>query len=229
MARGTTLEKLTLMLKAEIGATTAYNANSDMNYVLHQHLRRHYENLFDGWDWPFKRVSRDIVTQAGERYYDWPADIDMEQQLEFWVDQFGTWIPLEQGIGPDQYNAYDETQRQDYPYRWDWHEGHQFEVWPTSAIDGLTLRIIGTKAANPLISESDVCDLDDQMVVLYAASEMLMRDDPNRAQQKLNMAQQREAIVKQKMRTRKTLTIGRNPRPRAFGNTKVIAIRGRDA
>lgn len=227
MARGTTLEQLTMMLKAEIGATTAYNANPDMNYVLHQYLRRNYEDLFDGWEWPFKRVSRDIATQAGERYYDWPDDIDMEQELEFWVDQFGTWIPLEQGIGPDQYNAYLEGDRQDYPYRWDWHGEHQFEVWPTSAINGLVLRIIGTKKANALISESDVCDIDDQMVVLYAAAELLARDSESRAQRKLNMAQKREATVKAKLQTRKRLTLSRHSERPAFGNTKVIAIRGK--
>jgi len=230
MARGTTLEQLTVMLKAETGTNPAYDANTDMNSVYHQYLRRHYENLFDGWDWPFKRVSRDITTNAGQRYYDWPSDIDLDRALEFWVDESGTWIRLEQGIDPEQYNAYLEGERQDYPYRWDWRGEHQFEVWPTSAVNGVTLRIIGTKAPSLLTSEPDTCDLDDQMVVLYAAAELLLRDDPNRAQQKLNQAQQREAIVKRKLQTRKTLTMsGRNREAPAFGNTKVIAIRGRDA
>lgn len=229
MARGTTLEQLTVMLKAEVGATPAYDANTDMNFIYHQYLRRHYENLYDGWDWPFKRVTRDIAAQAGERYYDWPSDIDIERELEIWVDEGGTWLRLAQGIGPDQYNAYPEGDRQDYPYRWDWHGEDQFEVWPTSAVNGITLRIIGTKNPAKLTSESDPCDLDDQMVILYAAAELMMRDDPNRAQQKMGMAQQREAIVKQKLQTRKRLSMsGRNQAPPAFGSTKVIAIRGRD-
>lgn len=226
MARGTTLEQLTVMMKAEVGATPKYDANTDMNFVYHQYLRRHYENLYDGWAWPFKRIERDVLTQAGERYYDWPADIDVEQQLEFWVDENGTWIRLEQGIGPEQYNSYAEGERQDYPYRWDWQGEDQFEVWPMSALDGVKLRIIGTKNPNKLISESDTCDIDDQMVVLYAASELLLRDDPNRAQMKQNMAKQREAIVKAKLQTRKRLSMsGRDRSPPAYGSTKVIAIR----
>lgn len=228
MARGATLEQLTVMLKAEIGATPAYDANTDMNLVLHQYLRRHYETLYDGWDWPFKRVTRDIVTNAGQRFYDWPSDIDSDRELEFWVDQGGTWLPLEQGIDPEQYNAYAEGDRQDYPYRWDWRGEKQFELWPKSAIDGVILRIVGTKNPSPLRSESDPCDLDDQLVVLYAASELLMRDDPARAQQKLNLAMQREAIVKRKLQTRKRLTMsGQGSGAPAYGNTKVIAIRGR--
>ncbi|TDX21888.1 hypothetical protein DFO67_1327 [Modicisalibacter xianhensis] len=227
MARGTTLEQLTVMLKAEIGASPDYAANADMNFVYHQYLRRHYENLYDGWAWPFKRIERDIATAAGQRYYDWPAEIDGEQELEFWVDENGTWIRLEQGIGPGQYNSYEEGDRQDYPYRWDWQGEDQFEIWPTAALDGVTLRIVGTKNPNKLISESDVCDIDDQMVVLYAASELLLRDDPNRAQQKSNMAQQREDVVKKKLQTRKRLTMsGRSTERPAYGNTKVIAIRG---
>ena len=59
-------------------------------------------------------------------------------------------------------------------------ENNQIEVFPVPAnnsqADGTdSVRIHGIRNLSPLVAESDLADLDDQLIVLFAASEILAR------------------------------------------------------
>jgi len=102
------------------------------------------------------------------------------------------WRNLDYGIGIEQYNivASDEDAREDFPYFWDQYEDNQFEVWPIPASNGHTMRFEGISKPQPLIAENEIVDLDDDLIVLYAAAEQLARDGARDAEIKLALAKQ---------------------------------------
>jgi hypothetical protein len=135
--------------------------------------------------------------QAGQRYYDFPTDLNLErvERVEFkWDDR---WHQLEYGIGRTQLDQYDSDRDvRSWPiYRWKEAEDNQIEVWPVPSLDGSIdpptglLRFTGIRALRPLVQESDRADLDDTLLVLFSAAEILAREKAADAGLKLQMAE----------------------------------------
>lgn len=194
MARGTTLGALVVQLKHEMGlsgnAAHSVNMLDSMKYKLAQVQER----LWAEYDWSFLKGSYDVAMAAGQRYYDLPVDGGRIERVDYqWTD---IWTPLEFGIGPEQYNQFngDETYRYDPAMRWDFYESNQdqFEVWPVPAADDnpsgarRRVRFKGVRRLNALVAESDRCDLDDQLIVLFTAAALIT--DKEKAPRKLNEA-----------------------------------------
>lgn len=190
--------------------------------TLKQKIARTYETLYDEHDWPhLNQMFPPIALQAGQRYYDFPDDLDFDRLEQVVVWYSGRPFEAIRGIGFEQFAFYnsEEDERSDPAQRWDVRfvqTKEQVEVWPVPASNNTTLQFKGTRKFAPLINDSDLCLLDDNMVVLFAAAELAPAKSGNK-QVFLSAAQQRLARVKGRMDagdSRLRVGMGRSePRP----------------
>jgi len=216
MARGTTLGELVTDLRSEVGHSLNSNLGSSMREVLVNTIQRVQRRLWDDYSWPFLRVRRDIELAEGQRYYDMPTDLVFEriERVEF---KYGDiWEPMSYGIGRDQYNQYDSDRDiRSWPiYRYDNYENNQIELWPipnqnheSSTGSGL-VRIHGIRNLSALVEDSDTADLDDQLVILYAAANLLARQRQADAGGKLQEANAHYMRLKARLAKSDTFVIG---------------------
>lgn len=203
--RGTTLEQMLYDLRAEVGQSTNPAVSRSTRGRFITVLNRVQKRLWYDYDWPFLKIHRDVQLQAGSRYYDFPEDIDMDRAVRVETRWGGEWQKLGFGISGEHYSQYNSDggvgveERSDPAWRWDYHledgsDDPQFEVWPLPGSDGVQatlegyIRIFGIQALRPLVNDADVCLLDSDMIVLYAASEILARRRVADAQAKLENA-----------------------------------------
>jgi hypothetical protein len=149
--------------------------------------------LYWDFDWPFAKIRRDITLAQDQRYYDFDTDMDFERITRIRTNGLGDWVKVTRGITMDHYDVYDSDNGDtaDPVERWeiiDAGSGEQLEAWPMPATDGFKLRLEGFKKLGALISDSDVCTLDDTLIVLFAASHLLTSQDDKLAQKMLNQA-----------------------------------------
>jgi len=194
MARGTTLSQMIAMLREELAQASSPALGQNNRPTLARKLKRTYEVLYGRFDWEHLKIYRDKDLSAGARYYAFPTDLEFERVNKVEVLHSGQWIPVCYGISAEQYNIFnpDRGERSDPVERWQAYEDDQFEVWPLPAAgagsaDG-KLRFWGVKKFAPLVAESDRALLDDNMVVLYAAAEILAKAKAQDAQAKLAQA-----------------------------------------
>ena len=207
--RGTTLEQMLYDLRSECGQSTNPAVSRSTRARFINLLNRVQKRLWYDYDWPFLEVHRDIKLQAGQRYYDFPTDIDMDRTVRFETYWGGEWQKMGFGIDGRHYTQYnsegDAIELSDPAWRWGYflEPGEiqpQFEVWPVPATNGADpvddeipafdgyIRVYGTVKLKPMVSDQDVCLLDSDMIVLYAASEILMKNKSADAQAKLTNA-----------------------------------------
>lgn len=203
MARGTQLLQLVQMLRDETGRATSVAVGVDDVPQLKSHLRRWQETLYDKDDWSFLRTVFDrIPLQAGQRYYDMPALLNVDRIEDVAVWDGATPLSMTRGIGFNEYAVYDSENdvRAEPTLRWDvrWTgTSEQIEVWPVPSTNNLALQFIGIRKQRALIANADVADLDDQMLVLYAASELLPKGS-ELSKLKLELARDRFNVCKAK-------------------------------
>ncbi|MEC5291589.1 MULTISPECIES: phage adaptor protein [unclassified Aurantimonas] len=202
MARRTTLVQLLTDLRAETRASLNPAHNAQVRDTHINMLQRTQERLWDEFTWPHLRVERQIPLAAGQRYYDMPANLNIDriEKTELFVD--GRWRPLSPGVGGEHYSAYnsDLDARSWPPRRWKIAEGpvpssvEQVELWPISNqnADATTregyLKFTGIRNLQPLTADDHRADLDDRIIVLYAAAELLAASGAKDASLKLDAA-----------------------------------------
>lgn len=212
MARGSTLLKLLDDLRAEcrLSPNPAHNAQQRETQV--RLLQRMQEWLYDDYPWPHLKVERTFPVQNGQRYYDLPKDIALERILHLEV-RFGTrWLPMGTGIDSDCYSAIDsDGGQQGWPVRrWRIWEDDRIELWPvpdqdvspSGSVEG-TVKVVGIRRLKPFRDDTDVCDLDDHLIVLYAAAELLAAAGAKDAPLKLQQAAARYAKLKDDLSPRR--------------------------
>mgnify|MGYP001235675984 CR=1 FL=1 len=224
MARGTTLGELIDDLRAEVGHSVQASLGKAMRDVLIVVLQRTQRRLWNDYSWPFLRVKRDISMATGQRYYSLPADVTFEriERVEFkWGDR---WEAMDYGIGTEELNQWDSDRDiRSWPiYRYDAYDNSgttQLEVWPVPSTnaDASTgsgnVRIHGIRNLGNFISSSDKAELDDQLLVLYAASEILARQKQPDAQAKLSQANAHYMRLKARSSKTDTFILGGNEVP----------------
>lgn len=206
MARGTTLGELVTQLRTEAKLDPNPALSLNITDTMKQSLRATQERLYDEFDWPFLKVTRDKQVNAGQRYYDCPTDMNLERIISVDYKWGGRWLPIERGISLDQYNHYDsdEDKRVDPAMRWDVKDtgvSAQIEIWPipltnynSTTGDG-ALRVTGLRQLKALVANADLADLDDQLIVKYVASSMLASRKDAEAQVKLAEARARKKTL----------------------------------
>ena len=218
MARGTTLGRLVTMLREECRHATSAALGLNNEPHLKRILARVQETLWTDYVWPHLFVRRDKDLMAGQRYYSFPSDLSFEriEVMKVDVKYAGQWQGVRYGIGDAEYNSRDsDNDERDSPVRaWSHYEDNQFEVWPIPAADDeQTLRFQGVKKLAPLIANENRADLDDNLIVLFAAAEILAAQKAEDSQAKLTAAQNLYRRLKQQQ-SKSTMIVmggGRDP------------------
>ena len=204
MARGVTLGVLINDLRSEIGHSLQTSLGKTTRDVLINTLQRTQKRLWDDYAWSFLKVKRSILIQNNQRYYDMPSDVVFERIVNVEFKHGDMWERIEYGINSHHYNAFDSDNGvTSYPVqRYDNYENNQIEVFPVPNKDGNsttlegTIRVHGIKNLSAFVAESDTADLDDQLLILFSAAEMLSRQKQQDYQNKLAQAQAHYARLK---------------------------------
>lgn len=180
------------MLRAEIGASSNLSMGVNVASQFDHLLARQQQRLWEDFDWPFGFIERDEQLQNDGRYYTFDNDIDHSRIVCAHVKYGDIWHPLEYGINPDHYNEFDsdEGETSEPALRWQHYEGNQFEVWPVPKTADQTLRFRAIKKLPPLTDAGHTAVLDDNLIVMFAASEYLARAKAADAPAKLAQATQ---------------------------------------
>lgn len=216
MSRNVTLNELTRQVRAEARLSTSTSRGLDDIENIQQMIRRVQETLYDDYDWPFMRVDKEDATkvlQAGQRYYDFPTTMNMERAFSLWTNSTSVWTKLPQGISLQDYSEQnsDENNRSDPALKWDIINETQYEIWPLPASNGGLVRFDGVKKLTPMVTTEDRADLDDRMIVLFVAAEILTANKQPDAQLKLQLAQARRAKMQGRLISQKRLVMGGEP------------------
>jgi len=193
MPRGvTTLETMVRDLRLETRRSSNANMGIDEYDALKRLLYRVQFFLYWDFDWPFLKCRRDITMQQDERYYDFPTDMDFERITRIRTNGYGVehWTPVVRGITMEDYNIYDSDNgdTSNPVQKWDIidaGQGDQMEVWPMSDNNEEVLRLEGFKKLRALSADSDVCTLDDTLIVTLAAAHLSTGEDDKRAEKLL--------------------------------------------
>lgn len=221
MARGTSLGTLINDLRSEVGHSLQPSLGKQTRDVLVDRIQRTQRRLWDDYSWSFLRVTRDLSISANQRYYDLPNDMVFERIERAEFKHGDTWSKLHYGIGASQYNSYDSDRGiTSYPVeRYDSYENNQIEIHPIPSVNSTDttkqgmIRLHGIKNLSSLIAESDTADLDDQLIVLYAAYDILVRQRQPDAQAKLAQAQAHYARLKARLAKTETFVISSGEPP----------------
>lgn len=203
MARNTQLLSLIAKLRAETGRTQTVSVGVDEVENLKVILQRVQEQLYDDYEWPHMRVQRTVALAAGQRYYDFPTDLNMDRIQDIKLNYNSVYQKIQRGITLEDYSSFDSNatvpDRSSPALKWDSRDagtGEQMEIWPIPSDNIQKIYFFGTKKLGNLIQESDTADLDDVLIVLYAAAEILARQGSKDAQAKLEQANKRLMTLK---------------------------------
>jgi hypothetical protein len=218
MARGTTLVRLLDLLRAtcRLSQNTAHNEQVRDNQVTL--LQGTQEWLWDDFDWPHLRVERQFEAANGQRYYSLPDDIGIERVLEIQFRYGNRWGRMCPGIDLAQYNMWDsDSDQRSWPVtNWAISENEEIEMWPIPDQDANDadkegyFKVIGIRKLRPLVDSDDVCDLDDRLIVDYAAAEHLAASDKERSKTILARANSRYAKLRGQLMPRRSFKMGGN-------------------
>lgn len=195
--RNLTLEEIIEDVRLEAGRSSKVNLGISERPALISVINRVYEKLYADHDWPHLMIERYISLQAGQRYYDPPVDMDFERILRTEVKFGGSWQPIHRGITRDNLDASDSslgTVREDPIRRWEIilpqsSAREQIEVWPLPATNGVNdFYLKGIKKFTKLVEDDDRCLLDNNVIALSAAGELLARTNKQDAAIKLREA-----------------------------------------
>lgn len=180
MARGASLLELTGELRVELGRAANLAVGPGDIPMLQRTLRRVQKTLWLQYDWPFMRKVFDIIPLvAGQRYYDPPTNLDLERIESVAIWQNDQPVPIRRGISWGEYASYKPGDRADPTMAWDMRTfddySCQIEVWPTPASGSYGLQIIGVRNLRPFVADADLCDLDDELILLYSTAQILSR------------------------------------------------------
>lgn len=216
MARGVQLSQLVTDLQSEIGHSTQAALGRNLRPALINTLQRVQRQLHDDYDWPFLRVREVKQLQAGQKLYDLPTNVQLERVERIEYKTGGKWRKLDVGVGMDEYNQYDSDvdERASQAMRWEPQVDGQYEIWPLVDENGVLstlenyVRVVGIRELSNFIADSDTADLDDTLLVLFAATEYLTRQKSPDAEAKSILAQSHYTRIKGRLAKKKTFTMG---------------------
>lgn len=229
MARGTTLDKLLFDLR--VACRLSINASHNVQYrdAQVQALQRKQEFYWDDFAWPHLRVDRYLQTQAGQRYYDLPNDLDVTRisHVQFRADSVDGYVYP--GIDNVHYAAFDsDLGVRSWPVqRWQLTENETIELWPIPNVnynpDSLEgrLKVTGIRKLKPLVSESDRADLDDQLLIQSCAADYLGAQGAKDAQLKLDQVNRYYAKLRGQLMPRRKFTIGQDPN---YSDRRIVKV-----
>lgn len=204
MARGATLLSIVTAVRNEIGRAPDVSVGQSDIEGIKQKVRRVYESVYEE-EWPHLHAQFDKITlQAGQRYYDPPTSIngtagfqlDYERLDRAYVWYSGLPHPLKYGIGPQEYASFDSTidVRAEPALRYDIRftgVKEQIEIWPVPSSNTQYLQFEGVPKCSQLVNESDVLNIDDKLIIMLVAAELLERQGSKDAKSMATLATKR--------------------------------------
>lgn len=236
MATGATLEQLLNQLASETGNIQSASYGIGARDARINILNRVQEFLYNKHDWPHLIVKKDLNIQAGSRYYDFPA-LDPKRIINVVTKYGGEWQPVTFGIDEesDIYFTYDPDldRRSDPVLLWDFYRNgaaNQFQVFPIPLTDYAAdtkegvVRIKGIATLVTMVNNADIAILDDRLIVLFAAAEILAKLKSPDAGTKLNLANQLYGILTANASSDKSFTVGGSANEDVTPRIKIRAV-----
>lgn len=188
-------------LRAELERTVDPAAGVADLPSLKRTLQRNYEALYDAYDWPHLTVTASVPLSAGERYYDFPENLDYDKLDEIKLFWSSRPVDIERGISLDDMYIFDSDSdvRSDPALKWDVRlvsTREQMEIWPIPASSGDSIRMKGKLKFAQLVDDDQQCLIDDSLVILSSAVELLPEKSVGKTKAKLAALQSRYGIVK---------------------------------
>jgi hypothetical protein len=211
------LSDLVRQVRAEARLSTSSSKGLESEEYLIQIIRRIYETLWDDYDWEQAKLTRtdgEIAVVAGTYLYDLPANAYYEGISKVWTqDSGGQWLELNYGIDRTHMNQHDSAadERADPVQRWAAHNAGtktQIEIWPRPVSNG-KIAIEGKRKPTTLKDGDSIVDLDDLVLVLLAAAEVMVDSKPKEAQMKSEAASMRLLKMRVRASPKTRWTIGR--------------------
>jgi len=234
MARGTSLEVLVDMLRAEIRDLTDVSVGTSNIPSLKQTLRRTQRLLYNRYDWPFLKHMPYLSCANGQRFYNAPSGLNLERIIDVSVWYGNVPSPIERGIGLEEYQSYDSDGgiKASPVRKWDWKwnpatSTDQIEMWPIPDNSNDRLQFTGLRALNALTADSDPADIDDDLIVLFSAAEILAAKKQEDAPAKLSLAREHYNTLTGNYTRGKSPTVmggGRSSTP--MRNKTIVVARG---
>jgi len=200
MAFGTSLVNLRIKLRAEVwqSLTMSQGLNAQDQYDMA--LDRTQKELWESYEWPHLTYYANLPLQNGQQLYDYPLDMPFDYIVKAYVlTGNNNWTPMDFGIGLENYAQHGgEAGRSWPPQKW----GNRpivtggvtdpvgkLEIWPIPNKNG-SLRFKGQAPCNPLVADTDKAVLDDVLLTLFTAAEILASQKSEAAPVKLQKANQ---------------------------------------
>ena len=197
MALRTTLGEVVDMARDEARLSSNSSRGTDQRASIVRMIKRHYILLADNYDWQHLLLREgDAQKQmaAGQRYYDYPSKLNTNKIDRVYAKfNTATWLPMDYGITPELYNVFSsmDDSRRDPPLAWQKVDDRQFEVWPIPQSDGPLVEFRGYRNPETLVDDNSRLDIDDMLVSLYVAGELLAANKQDDAKIKLQAAGER--------------------------------------
>lgn len=216
------LSEMLVDLRAEVGHSLMLGQGTNMEETLKYYLKRTQRELYTAFDWPQFMVYERLDVAAGDRFLTAFTNIDDEQVNTLWCRVGSTWQPLIFGIHPANFSIADPDQdSRSFPvtnYQYNELQGN-LEIWPIPSVD-TSILAYGQIKLPDLVDLTDSSLLDGQLIVMFAAANILARQKDedaslvlNKAQQYLVSIQKQNGSQKRVPRSMAWANGGRRPRP----------------
>lgn len=177
------------MLNAECGEEMDETISPARVAVNNQLLNNQQAFLVNQHAYLLGKVRVSLAANVGQQYYGLPAGIDFDrlEKPEFTnVSNFRYRIGF--GIGQEEYNLFrsDLGVTASPVMRWDLVNvggSLQIELWPVPSVAQVIL-LSGLLPLAPLVNDTDTCVIDDLVLVLFTAAELLARKQSGDTQAK---------------------------------------------
>lgn len=222
MPRGTLLPTAVKMLKAELGVNIVPGVATQADETYRWLIHNKQQQLASEYDWPFLETRRNVIVDGGTRMPLLPHDagipvLSLDRPIVASVRWNDCWLPLDYGIDNSHFDLFDSDasvpETQDPTQRWMFvDDGVSFELWPIPTSDTI-VRFVGRKPMFPLhdvsgtFDETAVLTLDDQLIILYVAADILARKGQKDAPLMLRKAEQRLSKLRAVLPTRSSVTV----------------------
>lgn len=199
MAVNTPLSELRRMLRAEVGQSLNPSQGVNAQGQYDMALDRTQKELWEAYEWPHLLYHVDMPLAQGQRYYPYSPDMRFDAILRVYVQTGGNWCLMDFGVPLSCYSQYGGENGQSWPAkRW----GNvptvtagvtdatgKIEIWPVPSQAG-SIRFEGQALPNNLVADADRAVLDDTLITLFAAAEILAGQKAENAPLKLTKANQ---------------------------------------
>ena len=185
MAVGAQFSSLISDLRAELRRSTSVSVGVDDLDSIKRVINSFYRTLLADYEWPhLHKVFDKIPLAAGQYKYNCPTGFDPDNVEETAIWFGGANTKIKKGIDLDD-NSFldpDDDQRSDPVLAWDTRFDvatglTQFIVWPIPASDDYSIQFSGTYNPPKLVNDNDVCLLDDELLLGFAAARLLKSQD----------------------------------------------------